>query len=81
MAKRKTTAKRRPIIVSVSLPPEGKAALDKLCNERGMTIKSLLGRLITWFVSQDKTAQAITLGQIEAKDVKNVAELMLRRGK
>ncbi len=81
MAKHKLTGRKRPNIVSIHLPPEGKAALDKACNDRGMTIKSLLGRLIDWFVEQDKTSQAITLGQLEAKDVKGVADVMSRRGR
>lgn len=79
MAKRKQTEKKRPNIVSVQLSPQGKAALDKACNDRGMTIKSLLGRLLDWFVEQDKTGQAIVLGQVEARDVTSVADLVRRR--
>ena len=73
--------KKRPNIVSVHLSPQGKAALDKACADRGMTIKSLLGRLIGWFVEQDKTSQAIVLGQVEARDVTSVADLVRRRSK
>jgi len=79
VAKRKQTEKKRPNIVSVQLSPQGKAALDKACNDRGMTIKSLLGRLLDWFVEQDKTSQAIVLGQVEARDVTSVADLVRRR--
>ncbi len=79
MAKRKQTEKKRPNIVSVQLSPQGKAALDKACNDRGMTIKSLLGRLLDWFVKLDKTEQAIVLGQVEARDVTDVADLVRRR--
>ena len=81
MAKHKLTGRKRPNIVSVHLPPKGKAALDKACDDRGMTIKSLLGRLIDWFVEQDKTSQAIVLGQVEARDVTSVADLVRRRSK
>jgi len=79
VAKRKQTEKKRPNIVSVQLSPQGKAALDKACNDRGMTIKSLLGRLLDWFVKLDKTEQAIVLGQVEARDVTDVADLVRRR--
>jgi hypothetical protein len=79
VAKRKQTERRRPNIVSVQLSPEGKAALDKTCNDRGMTIKSLLGRLLDWFVELDKTEQAIVLGQVEPRDVTDVADLVRRR--
>jgi len=79
MAREKKTQKKRPNIVSIQLSPEGRAALRKACEARGMTIKSLLGRLIEWFVEQDKTSQAIILGQVEARDVTSVADLVRRR--
>lgn len=74
MKKRKT-----PNIVSVHLSPEAKADLDRACDERGMTIKSLLGRLITWFVNLDKTEQSLVLGQMEPDDMHGLASLVLRR--
>ncbi len=72
--------KKRPNIVSVHLSPKAKSDLDQACHNRGMTIKSLLGRLIGWFVGLDKTEQSIVLGQIEESDVTSVADLVsLRR--
>jgi len=71
--------KKRPNIVSVHLSPQGKARLDKACADRGMTIKSLLGRLIGWFVELDKTEQSIVLGQLEQADLTTVAELLVHR--
>jgi hypothetical protein len=71
--------KKRPNIVSVHLSPESKAALDQACRERGMTIKSLLGRLIEWFNSMNKTEQSIALGQVEQADVQALAGLLVRR--
>ena len=68
--------KKRINIVSVHLTPQGKAKLDKVCADRGMTIKSLLGRLIDWLVQQDKTSQAIVLGQVEARDVRDLGDLI-----
>jgi hypothetical protein len=72
--------RKRPNIVSVHLSPEAKAKLDDVCARRGMSIKMLLGRLITWFVDLDKTEQSIVLGQVEDTDVKKLAELLLTRG-
>lgn len=71
--------KKKPNIVSVHLSPESKAALDTACAERGMTIKSLLGRLIEWFNSMDRTEQSIVLGQVEPTDVRALAELLAGR--
>jgi hypothetical protein len=76
----KQQQRQRPNIVSVHLSPEAKANLDMVCEQRGMTIKSLLGRLIEWFVELDKTEQSIVLKQVEVTDVTNLAELVLRRG-
>ncbi len=73
------TQKKKPNIVSVHLSPEAKAALDHACAERGMTIKSLLGRLIDWFNSMNKTEQSIILGQVEESDIEALADLILKR--
>ena len=72
--------KKRSNIVSVQLSPEGKAKLDKACADRGMTIKSLLGRLLDSFVALDRTEQAIVLGQVEARHVRTLADLIGERG-
>jgi len=72
--------RKRPNIVSVHLSPEAKASLDEVCAKRGMSIKMLLGRLITWFVDLDRTEQSIVLGQVEDADVKSLAQMLLRRG-
>ena len=73
--------KRRINIVSVQLTPQGKAKLDKVCADRGMTIKASLGRLIDCFVALDRTEQAIVLGQVEARHVRTLADLIGRRGR
>lgn len=69
----------RPNIVSVHLGPDAKARLDGACQQRGMTIKALLGRLIEWFVELDKTEQSIVLKQVEVADVNDLAALLQRR--
>lgn len=71
--------RKRPNIVSVHLSPEAKGQLDDVCDRRGMTIKTLLGRLICWFVELDRTEQSIVLGQVEDVDVRQLAELILTR--
>jgi len=76
---RTTKTKVRPNIVSVHLSPEAKKNLDNVCASRGMTIKTLLGRLIEWFVDLDKTEQSIVLGQVEEADLIGVSELIMRR--
>jgi hypothetical protein len=75
----KQPQRQRPNIVSVHLSPEAKQNLDNVCEARGMTIKSLLGRLIEWFVELDKTEQSIVLKQVEIDDVSGLAQLVLRR--
>ena len=72
--------RKRPNIVSVELTPQGKTKLDKVCADRGMTIKALLSRLLDRFVALDRTEQAIVLGQVEARDVRTLADLIGRRG-
>ena len=73
--------KARPNIVSVHLSPEAKQDLDSVCHARGMTIKTLLGRLIEWFVTLDMTEQSIVLGQVEQSDMKPLSDLVrARRG-
>jgi hypothetical protein len=72
MAKKKSSVKVRPNIVSVNLSPEAKQNLDNLCDARGMTIKTLLGRLIVWVCTQDMTEQSIVFGLIEDRDAKVV---------
>lgn len=71
--------RRRPNIVSVHLSPEAKQQLDDVCGARGMTIKTLLGRLICWFVELDRTEQSIVLKQVEDSDVKNLASMLMTR--
>lgn len=79
MRSKSGTPKKKPNIVSVHLAPRAKSDLDAVCDDRGMTIKSLLGRLIEWFVGMDKTEQSIVLNQVEDDDVRGLADLLLRR--
>ena len=72
--------KRRINIISVNMTPQAKAKLNKVCADRGMTIKSLLGRLLDRFVTLDRSEQAIVLGQVKARHVKTLADLIGQRG-
>jgi len=76
---RKKAQKKRPDIVSVNLSPEAKRRLDRVCGHRGMSIKRLLGQLITWFVDLDRTEQSVVLGQVEDQDVIGLSEMIARR--
>ena len=71
--------RKRPDIVSFSMTPDDKAKVDKACTNRGMTMKALLGRLVSWFVTLDRTEQSIVLGQVEARHVRTLADLIGRR--
>ncbi len=76
---RKKSGKKRPDIVSINLSPQAKKQLDRVSEHRGMSIKRLLGQLITWFVDLDRTEQSVVLGQVEDKDVIGLSELIARR--
>ncbi|MBI5865869.1 MAG: hypothetical protein HZB38_15465 [Planctomycetes bacterium] len=73
------TQRKRPDIVSMHLSDEAKQMLDDVCEVRGMTIKTLLGKLIVWFNQLDRTEQSIVLGQVESSDVRGLAEMVLTR--
>ena len=79
MSLTKGKPRKRQNIVSVQLCDEAKAQLDSVSEARGMTIKMLMGKLITWFVTLDRTEQSIVLGQVESDDVKSLAQLVLER--
>lgn len=68
-----------PNIVSVQLTPQGKSDFDAICDARGMTIKTVLGRIIDWFCELDRTEQAIVLGQVEVDDVKSLSDMIKKR--
>ena len=71
--------RKRADIVSMHLSDDAKAQLDEVCQSRGMTIKTLLGQLVVWFNSLDKTEQSIVLGQVENDDIRGLAEMVLSR--
>lgn len=77
--KKNKIEKNKVNIVSVHLSPKGKENLDSVCENRGMTIKSLLGRLITWFTEQNKTEQSIILGHVENEHVVKLTEILARK--
>jgi hypothetical protein len=76
---RKKAQKQRPDIVSMNLSPEAKKQLDQVCEHRGMSIKTLLGRLLSWFVDLDRTEQSVVLGQVEDRDLIGLSEMIVRR--
>jgi hypothetical protein len=79
MSAQKLKQRKRQNIVSVQLSEEAKNDLDNVSDARGMTIKMLMGKLIGWFVSLDRTEQSIVLGQVETQDIKSLAQLVIDR--
>ena len=79
MSAPKVKQRKRQNIVSVQLSEEAKTDLDNVSDARGMTIKMLMGKLIGWFVSLDRTEQSIVLGQVETHDIKSLAQLVMDR--
>lgn len=79
MSAQKVKQRKRQNIVSVQLSEEAKNDLDNVSDARGMTIKMLMGKLIGWFVSLDRTEQSIVLGQVETQDIKSLAQLVIDR--
>lgn len=71
--------RKRPDIVSMHLSDEAKVMLDDVCEMRGMTIKTLMGKLIVWFNALDRTEQSIVLGQVEPNDIRGLAEMVIVR--
>ncbi len=76
---RKRSEKKRPDAISVFLSPQAKAQLNQVCEQRDVSIKRLLGQLITWFVDLDRTEQSVVLGQVEDRDVIGLSEMIARR--
>jgi hypothetical protein len=55
--KRNSRAASQPRIVSVELKPQDKRRLDAICDDRGMTIKAILDRLVRWFATMPEARQ------------------------
>ena len=53
--------------------------MDKLALRQGMGKIELTSRAIQWLAVQDKTLQAIVLGQIDAEDEANILDLIKTR--
>ena len=73
------TKARKMIIVNAALSPPSMDLFTRTCHERGMTAKSLLGRLIAWLANLDKTEQAIVLGQVDSADEVELAAILRKR--
>ncbi len=76
---RKKAQKKRPNVVSMNVPSEAKAQLDRVCESRGMSIKTFLGQLIDWFLDLNMTEQSIVLEHVEDQDVIGLADMVARR--
>lgn len=64
---------------SVKISLSAKDCLDKLVKERGIGKIELVNRAIQWLEQQDRTVQAIVLGQIEEEDENAIFEMIKAR--
>lgn len=70
-------AVRRPIHTDVT--DQAKRKLDQVLAENGMSIKTLLSRLIEWFASLSKTERSLILGLLDEDDAERVADEVIAR--
>jgi hypothetical protein len=70
-------SKRAVFRVQLDIP--SKQALERLCEQRGMTQIAVMSRLVTWFAAQDENIQAAVLRQISDQDMAILARELLRR--
>jgi len=66
-------------ITTVELSGEGKDALRRIVRDAGMVQQAALGRILTWFLAQDKLVQALVLGHVEDEGGDYVDFIMRRR--
>jgi len=67
--------------ISVELTPEAQAALDSVKDDRGMTKKEVVARVISWFVSQDPDLQAVILGHVSNDAQESLLEMLAVRAR
>lgn len=72
-------AKVKINIVSISLAPKTRDAFLSICDQRGMTIKMALSRMVGWFSKLDLTEQALVLGQVDPGDEGGLVGILKRR--
>lgn len=65
--------------LNIELADGSKEQLESIRSWNGMTQKELVGRLITWFCTQDRVIQQVILGQIPDEIAPDVAALVLER--
>lgn len=66
-------------IVSIGLAPKTRDRFLAICDERGMTIKMALSRMVSWFSKLDLTEQALVLGHVDPADEGSLASILHRR--
>lgn len=66
-------------IVRLQLDAAAKQQLDQFCDKRGMTKIAVLARLLKWFTKQDQLVQASILNHLRAENLRELAEISLRR--
>ena len=66
---------------NIGVDPSDKDRLDEISEERGMTIRELVARLIRWLDSLSAAEQAIVLDQISRGERAEIAALVLARSR
>ncbi|MFQ5415228.1 MAG: hypothetical protein ACE5E6_12295 [Phycisphaerae bacterium] len=66
-------------VVRASLTPEAKRALDALVREYDMTLQGLLGRILQWFIEQDRMVQLTALGLLPRDQVRPIVSLLFEQ--
>ena len=62
--------------ISVKISPEAKKKLDAMAQSSGMGKIEMVSRLVEWLHAQDRTLQAIAMGQIDDRDLLDVLEMI-----
>ncbi len=62
--------------VNILMSAESRRQWVKITKRYGMTQKTSLGRLVTWFVNQHELVQSVALGQLPPEHVGNILKLI-----
>lgn len=66
------------VVARLEISSAGKNALEKLCDNTGMTQVQMSSRVVEWFTTQPPTVQAMVLGIYPPKKIEpDIARLLL----
>lgn len=67
--------------VRINLSPEGKTAVDAVCDRYGMSQQEVASRVYVWFADQDEMVQASILGVLPIGLETAAADIYMERVK